>query len=87
MKLKQQWLPPDPYNLARGLIVGQYYLVVKCKVCDCNTTLRERFSLADEEYQAVSAVIADAKKARRIVAADPTQGKRNARYVPYWVGE
>ena len=49
-----------------------------------NTTLRERFSLADEDYQAVSTVIADARKAHRIVPADPSQGRRNARYVPYW---
>jgi ATP-dependent DNA helicase RecG len=49
-----------------------------------NTTLRERFSLAQEDYQAVSAVISDARKAERIVPAEEDQGKRNARYVPYW---
>lgn len=50
-----------------------------------NNSLRERFSLQDEEYQAASGVIAEARKAKRIVAADPDQGKRNAKYVPYWV--
>jgi uncharacterized protein YaaQ len=50
-----------------------------------NTSLRERFSLEDEQYQAVSSVISDARKAKRIVAAESDQGKRNARYVPYWV--
>jgi predicted HTH transcriptional regulator len=49
-----------------------------------NTSLRERFSLPDEEYQAISVVISDARKQGRIVPADPDQGKRNARYVPYW---
>lgn len=49
-----------------------------------NTTLRARFSLPDEEYQAASAVISDARKAGRIIPADPKQGKKNARYVPYW---
>jgi ATP-dependent DNA helicase RecG len=49
-----------------------------------NTTLRERFSLSDEEYQIVSGVIADTKKAKKIVPADANQGKRNANYVPYW---
>lgn len=49
-----------------------------------NNSLRERFSLKDEEYQLASAVIADARKAKRIIAADPDQGKRNAKYVPYW---
>jgi ATP-dependent DNA helicase RecG len=49
-----------------------------------NTSLRERFRLPDDEYQSASAVISDAKKARRIIPADPNQGKKNARYVPYW---
>lgn len=49
-----------------------------------NSTLRERFSLPDEDYQAVSAVISEALKMGRIAPADPTQGRRNAKYVPYW---
>jgi hypothetical protein len=49
-----------------------------------NATLRERFSLAPEDYQAVSAIIAESIKLGRIAPADPDQGKRNARYVPYW---
>jgi ATP-dependent DNA helicase RecG len=51
-----------------------------------NTTLRERFSLTSAEYQAVSGVIFAARKEGRIVAAEEGQGKRNARYVPYWAG-
>jgi ATP-dependent DNA helicase RecG len=50
-----------------------------------NTSLRQRFLLEDEQYQAVSSVISDARKAKRIIPADNDQGKRNARYVPYWV--
>lgn len=49
-----------------------------------NTSLRERFSLQDADYQAVSAVIAAARKTNRIIEAESGQGKRNARYVPYW---
>ena len=49
-----------------------------------NATLRERFSLADEDYQAVSTIIAESIKLGRIAPADPSQGKRNARYIPYW---
>ncbi|MDL2403034.1 ATP-binding protein [Rhizobium mayense] len=49
-----------------------------------NATLRERFSLPPEEYQAVSAIIAESIKLNRIAPADPDQGRRNARYVPYW---
>ncbi|HWX85251.1 MAG TPA: ATP-binding protein [Xanthobacteraceae bacterium] len=51
-----------------------------------NTSLRERFSLQDDDYQAASAVISDARKAGRIIPADPAQGRKNARYVPYWEG-
>ena len=50
-----------------------------------NSTLRERFSLPDDEYQAVSTVISELVKSRRILPAEEGQGKRNARYVPYWV--
>ena len=49
-----------------------------------NTTLRERFKLAQEDYQLASTVISDAKKAGRIVAAEEGQGNKFARYVPYW---
>lgn len=51
-----------------------------------NSSLRDRFLLPQDEYQAVSAVISEAVRAKRIVPADPQQGKRNAKYVPYWVG-
>jgi ATP-dependent DNA helicase RecG len=51
-----------------------------------NASLRVRFSLSDDDYQAVSGVIAEAIKLRRILPADPAQGKRNARYIPYWAG-
>lgn len=49
-----------------------------------NTTLRDRFSLPQEEYQTASTIISDSIKARRIKPAELNQGKRNAKYVPYW---
>jgi len=49
-----------------------------------NTTLRQRFSLPNEKYQTVSAVISAAVKEERIIPAEEGQGRRNARYVPYW---
>ena len=49
-----------------------------------NSSLRARFDLPQEEYQTVSSIIAAELKAGRIVPADPMQGKKNARYVPYW---
>lgn len=50
-----------------------------------NTTLRKRFMLPDGDYQAVSAVISDMVKLKKILPAEKGQGKRNAKYVPYWV--
>jgi ATP-dependent DNA helicase RecG len=52
-----------------------------------NTSLRERFSLDSSEYQAVSAVISDSRKAGQIIPAEKGQGKRNAKYIPYWASE
>ncbi|RTL79444.1 MAG: transcriptional regulator [Hyphomicrobiales bacterium] len=49
-----------------------------------NASLRERFSLEQDEYQAVSVLIGEAIRLGRIAPADPDQGKRNARYIPYW---
>jgi ATP-dependent DNA helicase RecG len=49
-----------------------------------NTTLRARFRLPQEEYQAVSNIISASVKAKRIAQAEANQGKRNAKYVPYW---
>jgi ATP-dependent DNA helicase RecG len=51
-----------------------------------NASLRERFSLPQEEYQAVSAIITASVRAKRIIPADPDQGKKNAKYIPYWAG-
>lgn len=49
-----------------------------------NSTLRSRFSLVDDDYQAISAVISDTLRAGQIIPADTRQGRRNARYVPAW---
>lgn len=63
-----------------------YHCVLRWMMHDymSNTSLRERFSLPQEEYQAVSAVISEAIKLGRIAPADPDQGNRNAKYIPYW---
>jgi predicted HTH transcriptional regulator len=49
-----------------------------------NASLRERFSLPPEEYQAVSAIISESIKKKRIVPADAKQGNKFAKYVPYF---
>lgn len=63
-----------------------YHCVLRWMTHDfmSNTSLRERFSLPQEEYQAVSTVISEAIRLGRIAPADPEQGNRNAKYVPYW---
>lgn len=80
---------PKTFNqLSRGEKVWSCYChsVVRWLKRDymSNASLRERFSLDDEEYQAVSGVIAAARKDGRIREAEANQGRRNARYVPYW---
>jgi len=49
-----------------------------------NGSLRERFDLKDEEYQAVSGVIGDTRRAGKIVPAETNQSNKYARYVPRW---
>jgi ATP-dependent DNA helicase RecG len=80
---------PRPFNemsKAEKIRACFFHCVLKWLTHDymSNATLRERFSLIQDEYQAVSTVIAEAIKLGRIAPADPNQGKRNARYVPYW---
>jgi len=49
-----------------------------------NATLRERFGLNGKNTAAVSRIIREALDAGMIKPADPSQGKRNARYTPAW---
>jgi predicted HTH transcriptional regulator len=47
-----------------------------------NSSLRKRFGVAD--YQITSNIISRTIREGKIVPADPNQGRRFARYVPYW---
>ena len=49
-----------------------------------NTSLRERLGLDDGQYPLASQVIKAAIDAGRIKPAAADQGKRNARYIPFW---
>lgn len=49
-----------------------------------NGSLRERFGLSQKQYPQISNVIRDAVDAGRIVPQSEDQGKRYARYIPYW---
>ena len=40
-----------------------------------------------EDYQVISSIISEAKKANRIIPAYPNQGNKYAKYIPYWAGQ
>jgi predicted HTH transcriptional regulator len=49
-----------------------------------NASLRQRLGLRDEQYPQASLVIRAALDVGRIKPADTEQGRRNARYLPFW---
>jgi predicted HTH transcriptional regulator len=49
-----------------------------------NASLRQRLGLRDEQYPQASLVIRAAVDAGRIKPAEADQGRRNARYLPFW---
>lgn len=49
-----------------------------------NASLRERFGIEAHNSAIASRIIRDALEAGKIKPYDPDQGKKNARYVPYW---
>ena len=49
-----------------------------------NSSLRERFGLHEKNSAMASRIIKDALKNGVIKPYDPTQGRRNAKYVPTW---
>jgi ATP-dependent DNA helicase RecG len=49
-----------------------------------NSSLRERFGIADHNSAIASRIIADAMSEEWIKPYDPEQGKKYARYVPFW---
>jgi predicted HTH transcriptional regulator len=82
---------PRPFNKMskqEKLRAGFYHCILRWLTHDymSNSTLRERFSLPAEDYQAVSAIISELVRAKRILPAEKDQGRRNARYIPYWAG-
>ncbi len=51
-----------------------------------NTSLRERFGIASENYSMISRVISDAVDAGAIKPHDPdNKSKKHAKYVPFWL--
>ncbi len=52
-----------------------------------NSSLRERFNVEEQNRAIVSRIISDTISAGLIAPFDPGQGRRHAKYVPYWVHE
>jgi hypothetical protein len=80
----------DSINAARtarrGAVGRRSFAVIRWLQRDyiSNASLRERFSLQDDDYQIASAIISQARRDGRIREAEPNQGRRNAKYIPYW---
>lgn len=49
-----------------------------------NASLRTRFGIAEQNSAIASRIIREAVDAQRVKPFDPDQGKKHARYVPYW---
>ncbi len=49
-----------------------------------NTSLRERFGIADRNSSLASRLLNEAVDAGLIVVADPEVGTRSRSYLPYW---
>jgi predicted HTH transcriptional regulator len=49
-----------------------------------NSSLRERLGISEPNKSMASRIIADAVKDGRIKPEDETQGKKYAKYVPFW---
>ena len=49
-----------------------------------NSSLRERFSISDENLSMATRIIKDAMASNLVKPFDPDQGRKYARYVPFW---
>jgi predicted HTH transcriptional regulator len=49
-----------------------------------NTSLRERFGIAEHNASTASRIIKETMEDDLIKAYDPNQGKKYAKYIPYW---
>ena len=50
-----------------------------------NTSLRARLGISEPNKAMVSRIIADAIKDGLVKPKDPSQGRKYARYIPFWV--
>lgn len=52
-----------------------------------NSSLRERFKIEEHNRSLVTKIINDALEAKLIIPYDARQGRRHAKYLPFWAGE
>jgi ATP-dependent DNA helicase RecG len=51
-----------------------------------NGSLRERFKVEERNRAIISRIIGDTISASQILPLDPQQGRRHAKYIPFWAG-
>ncbi len=49
-----------------------------------NASIRKRFGIAQRNIATASRIIGDALQAERIKPFDPHQGRKYAKYLPFW---
>jgi len=52
-----------------------------------NQSLRERFNIEERNRALVTRIINDTVAEKRIVPSDPNQGRRHAKYIPFWAAD
>ncbi len=74
----------DKKDKVRACYLHSCLLSVSNKVMT-NTTLRERFKIAENDYPLASRIIRDTLIARLVKLEDPTsKSRKHAKYVPFW---
>jgi len=81
----QELAKMDKQDKVRACYLHCCLLYVSNKVMT-NTTLRERFKIAEQNYSIASRIIGDSLESELVKQQDPTnKSKKMARYVPFWV--
>lgn len=80
----QELAKMDKKDRIRACYLHSCLLHVSNKVMT-NTTLRERFRIAEEDYPVASRIIRETIESKLIKLEDPeSKSKKHARYVPFW---
>jgi ATP-dependent DNA helicase RecG len=71
-------LTPDHETVGLRFVMRQLLMT--------NTSLRERFGIAEKSAATASRLLAEALEAGVILVRDLETGNRNRTYLPYWTG-